>query len=57
MPADALLLQKDPKLFCGSDENFHREQSCSSETEILYGLKVDHVDSSEIFTPLCDIRS
>ncbi len=52
-----LLLQQHPKLFYGRDENVHREQSRSSETEIPNGLKVDHGDFSEIFTLLCDIRS
>ncbi len=52
-----LLLQQDPKLCYGCDENVHSEQSRSSETEIPYGLKVDHGDFSEIFTLLYDIRS
>ncbi len=55
--ADVLSLQKDPKLFCGSDDKVHSEEGCSSETQILYGLNINHGDFSEIFTPLCDTRS
>lgn len=48
---------KPPQRFRCRDKDVRGEQSCSSETEILYWLKVDHGGFSEIFTPLCDIRS